>query len=85
MALGVAPYVGAWVETEGEANAAAAAMSHLTWVRGLKPKNKRVLFLAFKSHLTWVRGLKLLIYQVFLHHRKSHLTWVRGLKLSGHT
>ena len=34
----VAPYVGAWVETYVDENLKDDVMSHLTWVRGLKPK-----------------------------------------------
>ena len=54
----VAPYVGAWIETIPNLIVNIKAMSHPTWVRGLKqtiiveslPRNM--------SHPTWVRGLK---------------------------
>ena len=32
----VAPYVGAWIETERGAKARRLSVSHPTWVRGLK-------------------------------------------------
>ena len=34
-------------------------MSHLTWVRGLKPHIQSKVARFLGSHLTWVRGLKL--------------------------
>ena len=34
--IGVAPYVGAWIETSYEYYWRAYALSHPTWVRGLK-------------------------------------------------
>ena len=33
----VAPYVGAWIETEGVVMSRMNGLSHPTWVRGLKP------------------------------------------------
>ena len=33
----VAPYVGAWIETVAALNETQGALSHPTWVRGLKP------------------------------------------------
>ena len=57
-AFEVAPYVGAWIEAMNQIIVLFMAMSHLTWVRGLKqfgPYNKDRIN---KSHLTWVRGLK---------------------------
>ena len=38
----VAPYVGAWIETEKEVKAYKKYMSHPTWVRGLKQKRLRI-------------------------------------------
>ena len=36
-AVDVAPYVGAWIETNSAHCATSADTSHPTWVRGLKP------------------------------------------------
>ena len=55
----VAPYVGAWIETQQVARLKAAGLSHPTWVRGLKPLDKPYQFTNRQSHPTWVRGLKL--------------------------
>ena len=33
----VAPYVGAWIETNGQIANSGNLVSHPTWVRGLKP------------------------------------------------
>ena len=57
--VGVAPYVGAWIET----NALCFAFgihpkSHPTWVRGLKLWRHYICYNKAASHPTWVRGLK---------------------------
>ena len=54
----VAPYVGAWIETEPKAPATVFDASHPTWVRGLKLI--AIVFQKFgtMSHPTCVRGLK---------------------------
>ena len=44
----VAPYVGAWVETLQGYGVRKNMLSHLTWVRGLKPANK---FIAISTTL----------------------------------
>ena len=55
----VAPYVGAWIETESNRELAEQQrVSHPTWVRGLKHKINADALKALKSHPTWVRGLK---------------------------
>ena len=56
---GVAPYVGAWVETYLIRQSHKIFLSHLTWVRGLKPGQGAERGVYRMSHLTWVRGLKL--------------------------
>ena len=55
----VAPYVGAWIETRCPAPARHPALSHPTWVRGLKLKELELYKINEVSHPTWVRGLKL--------------------------
>ena len=37
----VAPYVGAWIETQDSANRTNILMSHPMWVRGLKHRSSR--------------------------------------------
>ena len=54
----VAPYVGAWIETDNRHYERPNHQSHPTWVRGLKPDRKRGTFGTKPSHPTWVRGLK---------------------------
>ena len=41
--LGVAPHVGAWIETKKESLSWIAPMSHPMWVRGLKPSAPSIL------------------------------------------
>ena len=55
---GVAPRVGAWIETVSWLIRWRSVMSHPVWVRGLKHQTPRPLELASKSHPVWVRGLK---------------------------
>ena len=57
---GVAPYVGAWIETGITKSLASVLRSHPTRVRGLKLKKAGKDVSDVKSHPTWVRGLKLL-------------------------
>ena len=54
----VAPYVGAWIETREAQWNQTNALSHPTWVRGLKLNDKDKLAGNIRSHPTWVRGLK---------------------------
>ena len=56
--VGVAPYVGAWIETFKKVNGLEIMKSHPTWVRGLKPSLLIVTANPSRSHPTWVRGLK---------------------------
>ena len=55
----VAPYVGAWIETQRRCRARDGIGSHPTWVRGLKLPNTNGHTSSRLSHPTWVRGLKL--------------------------
>ena len=79
----VAPYVGAWIETNGSNGTPAGRMSHPTWVRGLKQAILPMSVSGEPSHPTWVRGLKPPIIVQSLKILSSHPTWVRGLKLNG--
>ena len=54
----VAPYVGAWIETNVYAIYENDLVSHPTWVRGLKPAGGTEPPNHALSHPTWVRGLK---------------------------
>ena len=58
MLRGVAPYVGAWIETWKARRRCFRLSSHPMWVRGLKQYIKTVLPCAPSSHPMWVRGLK---------------------------
>ena len=77
----VAPYVGAWVETELKNNKrcqCGVAPYVGAWVETVDIYDEADVR---KSHLTWVRGLKLMKKYTRTLWEKSHLTWVRGLKL----
>ena len=66
-----------------ETNTDFVALSHPTWVRGLKLLQVVSRPPTVKSHPTWVRGLKQCKKSDFLNtFSGSHPTWVRGLKLS---
>ncbi len=56
------------------------AMSHPTWVRGLKLNVRPLFGCVIGSHPTWVRGLKHKDNNLFVKLFGSHPTWVRGLK-----
>ena len=56
--FGVAPYVGAWIETDTAPLNDFETLSHPTWVRGLKLLTAKVEDIESVSHPTWVRGLK---------------------------
>ena len=58
IAIMVAPYVGAWIETDRVIIGAQGFESHPTWVRGLKLRFETVPVTINMSHPTWVRGLK---------------------------
>ena len=54
----VAPYVGAWIETDSAVRCEPRCLSHPMWVRGLKPLSYRHKTHGRRSHPMWVRGLK---------------------------
>ena len=56
---GVAPYVGAWIETHVLFRASRQEASHPMWVRGLKHTSTYQTLAEYQSHPMWVRGLKL--------------------------
>ena len=55
----VAPYVGAWIETDVRSRIYLNLQSHPMWVRGLKLDIGEVVNTNLQSHPMWVRGLKL--------------------------
>ena len=54
----VAPYMGAWIETDADGNPVERRESHPIWVRGLKPIMILSIMVLSVSHPIWVRGLK---------------------------
>ena len=56
---GVAPRVGAWIETDNDIFIVHARKeSHPVWVRGLKRYEQKEIDQTYMSHPVWVRGLK---------------------------
>ena len=81
MAIFVAPYMGAWIETrKGPLYVACHKVAPYmgAWIEtdSVIDINPQV-----KSHPTWVRGLKPLSVCLLIKKSASHPTWVRGLKL----
>ena len=76
----VAPYVGAWIETDPNKGIKTQYKSHPTWVRGLKLLSICYEISNLRSHPTWVRGLKPNGVRKSCFSSRSHPTWVRGLK-----
>ena len=79
-AIGVAPYVGAWIETLHRLTLGL----HLTvapyvgaWIETFATSSR---FRAAMSHPMWVRGLKLADGGETFKIESSHPMWVRGLK-----
>ena len=64
----VAPHVGAWIEMVWLHKERAKALSHPTWVRGLKFLPSLLFVPPTLSHPTWVRGLKLSIKSLVIRH-----------------
>ena len=79
--LGVAPYVGAWIETSYGLHIYRLYKSHPMWVRGLKHLKIDHASTQLRSHPMWVRGLKPKPQINKTTQRLSHPMWVRGLKL----
>ena len=78
----VAPYVGAWIETEDVVVEVFNPYgSHPMWVRGLKRIFSQDAQAVRTSHPMWVRGLKHGGVCGWHQQGKSHPMWVRGLKL----
>ena len=83
LAIGVAPRVGAWIETYSPAaGTGLSTQSHPVWVRGLKRSLRWALLRPYNaSHPVWVRGLKPYKIELYdLVRNVSHPVWVRGLK-----
>ena len=62
---GVAPRVGAWIETNSRTSADYYGVSHPVWVRGLKPIAALSYDANLQSHPVWVRGLKLAYQKIY--------------------
>ena len=78
---GVAPYVGAWIETFISAIVASMFLSHPTWVRGLKliGESIRKARQAVAPYVgAWIETSTIVLNSSIV---SSHPTWVRGLKL----
>ena len=76
----VAPYVGAWIETNSKELAQyqhAVAPYVGAWIETTKKVYRSALE---ESHPMWVRGLKLKEIRITEHDIRSHPMWVRGLK-----
>ena len=76
----VAPYVGAWIETERSIATIASGLVAPyvgAWIETTMKTGKPQ---RWKSHPMWVRGLKLYLVFIVLFTGKSHPMWVRGLK-----
>ena len=56
--IGVAPRVGAWIETPSVCAYLYFITSHPVWVRGLKQEDGKKRHVLCASHPVWVRGLK---------------------------
>ena len=77
----VAPYVGAWIETQDSfAQTSPVNMSHPTWVRGLKQfciTNVRYAEDVAPYVGAWIETS---VDNPIIKEGESHPTWVRGLK-----
>ena len=62
---GVAPHVGAWIETRKHPAQRRSDESRPTWARGLKHPCDKVIYLQGVSRPTWARGLKLQFLVIF--------------------
>ena len=70
--MGVAPYVGAWIETGHQVAVILILESHPMWVRGLKLRSWSYGRFFRSSHPMWVRGLKLIQrYDFFLKYGRT--------------
>ena len=76
----VAPYVGAWIETDSSSSHVATKASHPTWVRGLKRDYRQ--YSEYPCSVApyvgaWIETTQR---QLSTSAKESHPTWVRGLK-----
>ena len=77
---GVAPFVGAWIETLDCAHNAIDKASLPSWERGLKHRIEHARRRGLKSLPSWERGLKLLQLRRDVSADQSLPSWERGLK-----
>ena len=76
----VAPFTGAWIETQALDNTLKGAWSHPSRVRGLKLVQDTVAYISVWSHPSRVRGLKRPDIRASREKVPSHPSRVRGLK-----
>ena len=76
----VAPYVGAWIETDDKKHQRRNFPSHPMWVRGLKHVTEVHGIDDSLSHPMWVRGLKHDWRVALSYNGVSHPMWMRELK-----
>ena len=62
LSIGVAPRVGAWIETKSVYFITLTYKSRPVWARGLKPQKVTDGKTLVRSRPVWARGLKLLVY-----------------------
>ena len=77
----VAPYVGAWIETQEQLNIAKSKDVAPYVGAWIETPIMILFYLATASHPMWVRGLKRQKHASQQKKTKSHPMWVRGLKL----
>ena len=77
----VTPFVGVWIETGDVIQNQISAMSHPSWVCGLKLIIEATITKELQSHPSWVCGLKLPCAVYEMNPGESHPSWVCGLKL----
>ena len=77
----VAPYVGAWIETDAVPVPEFDALSHPTWVRGLKRFLLLMLWRIIRVAPYVGAWIETICWHPACNKCWSHPTWVRGLKL----
>ena len=76
----VTPFVGVWIETVRPAYFCIVAVSHPSWVCGLKQVRRHCKYRTQLSHPSWVCGLKRKAHEELQRQGRSHPSWVCGLK-----
>ena len=73
--------MGVWIETHNQLKDNLEALSHPSWVCGLKLSSDNGVDVDATSHPSWVCGLKLYHVALADTDETSHPSWVCGLKL----